>query len=191
MTTLATSMAALRSWLVAAVQGNGLYPFDPTRVRWGTQDFPRADDPLVTLDVISHTIVSGPADTYRTQVNNVWQTVTRQTYEMVARVECWSRYSDTAPNIDERADVLLDRVSMFGATPPALAILDTGGLGLLRFGPMGVFDEEDGASTLRAASREVTFNRVAIATTPEDFVESVQITADVSPLPPITFTAEP
>jgi hypothetical protein len=191
MTTLAQSMQAVRDWCVAAVTGNGAYPFAAEKVRWGTQDFPRADVPLVTIDILSHSIVSGPVDTYRTQIANVWTTVTRLTYEMTLRVECWTAQDRTQPTLDDRADVLLDRLTMFGATPPALAILDAGGVGLLRWGDIAAFDEIDGATTLRAASREVTMSRVAVALTAEDYVESVEITGTVDPMDPITFTVEP
>lgn len=192
MTTLADSMDALHAWVVDAVQGHGLYPFDASRVRWGEQDYPRAETPLVTIDVIAHSKVSGPAESTRRQDDEgTWLTYTRITYEMTARIECWTRYDRVQPDQSQRADVLLDRISQFGSERVGLDILDAGGLGLLRFGDILASTEADGASTLRVASREVVLSRVSVSTFADDYIEAVEITANVDPMDPITFTVEP
>jgi hypothetical protein len=103
MTTLAQSYQAIHDWLVYAVQGGGLYPFDPTRVRWGTQDFPRAVTPLVTLEVVGDTKMSGTPEHTRNDQTGAWATYTRTTHETTVRVEAWTRYSDTSPQLDNRA----------------------------------------------------------------------------------------
>ena len=191
MTTLAQSYQAIHDWLVYAVQGGGLYPFDPTRVRWGTQDFPRAVTPLVTLEVVGDTKMSGTPEHTRNDQTGAWATYTRTTHETTVRVEAWTRYSDTSPQLDNRADIMLDRISIFGSTPGALDILDAGAVGLLRMNTTGVFDEIDGASTIRAASREIVFSRVAVAVSYEDFIETVSGEGTTPPFAdPIPFETE-
>jgi hypothetical protein len=191
MTTMAQQLDAMWAWAHYAVTGGGVYPFPQESVRWGEQDFPRADTPLVTIDAIAHAKINGPTDTWREQnEDNVWATYLRDTVETTLRVEVWSRYSDTAPNLNDRADVIIDRIRSQFQSPGALEILRAADLGAMRAGDVAVFAAQDGASTLRAASCEFVFLRSTVTLIAEDWIESVEITGEVAPAAPVTFTVE-